>query len=154
MFSEDIQALYQEMIVEHGRSPRHFGELSPCDHAMEGVNPICGDQLKVYVRGGASHPLAVQFTGHGCAISMAATSLLLETIQNKTDVEVLQVVEAYRQMLMTEATVDEALLGKLIVLQGVRAYPSRIKCATLGCHALKIALTQTDVDAVSTEIDE
>ena len=85
MFSDDVHALYQEMIIEHGRSPRCFGELFPATKTMDGVNPVCGDRVKIYVDT-TTKQLKAKFTGKGCAISIAATSLLLETI-NDLDTE-------------------------------------------------------------------
>lgn len=154
MFSEDVQALYQEMIIDHGRSPRCYGEFDPCDRHMEGFNPVCGDQLTLYMRRSVEVPWEVQFTGQGCAISMAATSILLETIKGASEEKMLKIVEAYRAMILGESDSNPDILGKLVVLNGVKAYPSRIKCATLGCHALKqMLLMPTARCSVSTECD-
>mgnify|MGYP005997604549 CR=1 FL=1 len=152
MFSDEIKFLYQEMILDHGRSPRCFGELNPADKTMRGFNPVCGDQLTVYLKKDSSGKLKVGFTGHGCAISIAATSLLLEAVQNMEQKVALKLIDEFRDMLKGSIDPDEELLGKLVVLSGVKAYPSRIKCATLGCHALKLALTEVEVELATTEL--
>ena len=146
MLADEIQELYQEMIIEHGRSPRFFGVIEDAENSKTGLNPICGDQITVYIKQGE-----LKFSGHGCAICMASTSILIENIQNKTKQSRLDVIAAFRNMLQGNPEIDEDLLGKLVVLSGVKAYPSRIKCATLGCHAVKAVLEDIDNDTVSTE---
>lgn len=151
MFSDDIQSLYQEMILDHGRSPRFFYELESPDHVMEGVNPVCGDQVKIFIKEDENGIISSSFSGHGCAIAMAATSLLLESSQGNNRSDILQLIENYRQMIINQEDSLDDSLGKLIVLKGVRAYPSRIKCATLGCHALKLAVEKSVQQVTSTE---
>lgn len=151
MFSDDIQSLYQEMILDHGRSPRFFYELENPDHVMEGFNPVCGDQVKVFIKEDEDGFIESSFSGHGCAISMAATSLLLEMSQGNNRSDILQLIKNYRKMVIDKKDFLDDSLGKLIVLAGVRAYPSRIKCATLGCHALKLALEKSVQKITSTE---
>jgi nitrogen fixation NifU-like protein len=150
MFSDDIRALYQEMILDHGRSPRYFYELESPDNTMEGFNPVCGDQVKIFVKD-VDGVIKSSFAGSGCAISMAATSLLLEAAQGRDKAYVLQLIEYYREMLTNDLEPLEEKLGKLVVLAGVRSYPSRIKCATLGCHALKLAIENDNSIVATTE---
>jgi nitrogen fixation protein NifU and related proteins len=154
VLSDDVRALYQEMILDHGRSPRHFGELVPVDRVIEGINPVCGDVVKLYLNVQPNQTIQAQFTGHGCAISMAATSLLLELIQGQSVEDALHLIDQYRQMVKGELTVIPDVLGKLVSLSGVKGYPSRIKCATLGCHALKAVLSDQATQQVSTETED
>jgi len=151
VLSDEIKALYQEMILDHGRSPRHFGVLEPAQCSVKGVNPVCGDTLELYLNIGPDGLIEAKFTGHGCAISMAATSLLLEAIQGRSTEEALALIEQYRCMVKGEVDETQASIGKLITLSGVKAYPSRIKCATLGSHALKTVILSGHSTTVSTE---
>lgn len=139
----DLQDLYREVILDHNRSPRNFRRLSPCSHSAEGFNPLCGDKLKVYldVRDGRLHD--VSFEGSGCAISMASSSLMTEAVKGRSESEARELFGAVRNMLSGEAS-EEASLGKIAALAGVRQFPSRIKCANLAWHALRAALDGDD----------
>ncbi len=143
-----LRELYQEVILDHGRRPRHFRAMAHYSHAQESYNPICGDQLMLYLRlapgaeGGAPVIEDIAFQGTGCAISIASASLLCECLRGKTAAEADALFQAFHRLL-TEGTADAAELqplGKLRVLAGVREFPSRIKCATLAWHALQGAL--------------
>lgn len=149
----DLRELYQETVLEHARTPRNHREIPPpCRHAL-GHNPLCGDQLTVYVRlssnGQAIEDLA--FRGKGCAISQASASLMTEALKGKALSEALRLGDAVHQLL-TEDDAEPEGLGKLVVFQGVRAFPIRVKCATLAWHTLRAALqSDTTEPVVSTE---
>ena len=141
MLSDDIKALYQEMILDHGRSPRHFGVLDPAQCVVKGENPICGDNLELYLNIGPDGLIEAQFTGHGCAISIASASILSEMVIGKTILEANQLFNDFHAMIVSQDISDEAKkrLGKATILEGVKNFQSRIKCATLSWHALKNA---------------
>jgi nitrogen fixation NifU-like protein len=134
--------LYQEVVVEHKRAPRNFGHLAHPTHQARGTNPQCGDNIAVEldIRQGQVHD--IRFHGQGCAICMASASMMSEAIKGQ-DVEVARrLQQQFRAVLTGETDPENAHLGKLISLAGVRRYPSRIKCALLGWHALMHALTE------------
>jgi nitrogen fixation NifU-like protein len=147
----DPRELYQQVIIEHNKKPRNFGDLEPCTHHAHGLNPLCGDDivLKLVVEGGIVQD--IRFTGHGCAISKASSSLMTVNIKGKpvADAEVL--VDQFRAMI--RGTLDTArdanVLGRLSLFQGVRDLPSRVKCAVLPWATLHSALHGEEV--VSTE---
>lgn len=147
----DLTDLYREVILDHNRQPRNFGELEDADRVIEGVNPLCGDRMTLYVKLENGRVDDVRFKGTGCAISVASSSLMTERIKGATIDESLSLFEQVHRMLTDDANDAQAdELGKLAALSGVREYPSRIKCASLAWHALKTALTGDD-EAVSTE---
>jgi nitrogen fixation NifU-like protein len=146
--SDELRNLYQEVILDHYKSPRNFGELAPADHVAEGYNPLCGDQLKVYLRMRGDVVDEVHFEGAGCAISTASASLMTEAVKGMNLEEAEQLFGDFHQ-LITGAEVPDKDLGKLEVLAGVRDYPVRVKCATLAWHTLHSALHEGD--AVTTE---
>jgi len=147
----DLTDLYREVILDHNRQPRNFGELEDADRVIEGVNPLCGDRMTLYVKLDDGRIDDIRFKGTGCAISVASSSLMTERTKGATVDESLELFDQVHSML-TEHADDEqcAELGKLAALSGVREYPSRIKCASLAWHALRTALTGDD-EAVSTE---
>jgi nitrogen fixation NifU-like protein len=153
---DDLRDLYRELILDHARSPRHFGKLANATHTAEGINPLCGDKLKVYFSIDASGLIAEAcFEGSGCAISVASASLLTDTVIGMQSDQALDFFAVLVARLsgtpategITESSID---LGKLVALEGVKEFPSRVKCATLAWHALNCAIRQAS-DAVSTE---
>ena len=143
--------LYREVILDHNRDPRNFGELEGADRVVEGVNPLCGDRMTLYVKTGADGKIDdVRFTATGCAISGASASLMTERIKGLTTEEALELFALIHDVLTGEQEADPDKLDKLAALAGVRQYPSRVKCASLGWHALKTALTSND-PTISTE---
>lgn len=152
--NEELRALYQEVIIDHGRHPRNFKKLEHPSCSQEGNNPVCGDHLTLYLRIENNKIIDASFEGEGCAISMAACSLMTEKIKNISTAEALQLFDAFH-ILVTEPeppAETRKYLGKLAVLGGVRDFPVRIKCATLAWHALKAALDNIKTKhAVSTE---
>lgn len=137
----ELLQLYQQMIIDHGQRPRNFGEIEQPTHKQKGYNPLCGDKLEMYLVIHDGIIQDVKFNGEGCAISMASASMLTEMIKGKKVDEANNLVEDFQSMLVTQDISEEAKkrLGKAAILEGVKAYPSRIKCATLSWHALKNA---------------
>ncbi len=136
----DLQNLYQEVIIDHGRRPRNFGQLEDATHQQQGVNPLCGDQLTVYLIIENNVIKEVKFDGCGCAISVASSSLMSQAIKGKPIGEVLALFDRFHAAVTDAKDQQLAGLGKLAVLAGVAVYPARVKCATLAWHALKGAL--------------
>ncbi|MGE0640027.1 MAG: Fe-S cluster assembly sulfur transfer protein SufU [Thermoanaerobaculia bacterium] len=150
--TSELQALYQEVLLDHYRKPRHFGELAaPTGHA-EGHNPLCGDRIEIDVQVDGDTLTDIAFRGSGCAISTASASLMSEAIAGHPLTEVRELSERFRRALTGKAAPDAADLGKLEALLGVRDFPMRVKCATLAWHALASALGDSESTApVSTE---
>jgi nitrogen fixation NifU-like protein len=148
----DLVDLYREVILDHNRKPRNFGEMSDANRVVEGVNPLCGDRMTLYVKLDGDRVADVSFKGTGCAISVASSSLMTEAIKGITVDQSIELFDKVHHMLTDASapagTIEE--LGKLAALSGVREYPSRVKCASLAWHALKSALTEKDA-SVSTE---
>lgn len=152
----DLQDLYQELILDHGTCPRNYGRLDGKTVGQaEGVNPLCGDKVTVYLRLEEGFVKEIQFEGRGCAISVASASLMTELFQGKTVAEVEELWLSFRGVLITESTPPEKL-GKVLALTGVRAFPARVKCATLAWHtALSALKSQSSPPAsISTEREE
>lgn len=152
--NEELRALYQEVIIDHGRHPRNFKKLEHASCSKEGYNPVCGDHLTLYLQIENNTIIDASFEGEGCAISMASCSLMTERLKNISTQEAQQLFAAFH-ILVTQAeppAETSKYLGKLTVLGGVREFPVRIKCATLAWHALKAALDNIDTkQVVSTE---
>lgn len=148
----DLRDLYQEVVVDHGRRPRNFHALEPCSHQAEGFNPLCGDQMRLYLSVNKQNVIEdAGFTGSGCAISMASASLLTEQLKGKTTKDAQALFDRFHAMLTQDSSLpDMEALGKLAVLSGVREYPTRVKCATLAGHTLRAALN-CEEQPVSTE---
>ncbi len=147
----DLQDLYQEVIVDHNRSPRNFGKLEDATVMLEGFNPLCGDRLTLYLKSANDIIEDVHFDGSGCAISVASASLMTEAMKGKTIEQAQEIFKNFHDMVTSEGEeVDMEKLGKLAALAGVKEYPSRIKCATLCWHTLNSALSGKD-EPVSTE---
>jgi nitrogen fixation NifU-like protein len=148
----DLRDLYQEVILDHGRSPRNFHAMAGATRRLEGYNPLCGDRLTLYLKLEGDRVTDISFEGAGCAISMASASLLSETLVGKTTAEAAAVFERFHDMVTGERgqPFDEKLLGKLAVFAGVCEFPTRVKCATLAWHTLSGAL-KGDHDTVTTE---
>ena len=137
-FTPVADDLYREIILDHYRHPRHRGRVDPADAVVEADNPLCGDQIDISVRFAGEQVAAIGFEGTGCSISQAASSMLCDEVSGHSRVEARDVAQRFRAMLVEEGSPDD--LGDLESLQGVRAYPVRIKCATLSCNALLEAL--------------
>jgi len=148
----DLSDLYQQIIVEHNRSPRNFKKLAHPTREAEGANPLCGDQITLEVELSGDRIADIGFQGSGCAISQASASLLTGAVQGKSTADARALFQAVHAMLTSApgAPVDTAKLGKLAALAGVRQFPVRVKCASLPWHTLRAAL-ESAAEPVSTE---
>jgi nitrogen fixation NifU-like protein len=149
----ELNDLYRDVILDHNRQPRNFGDLSPADASVEGFNPMCGDHLTLRLRLNEDTISDIRFEGQGCAISTASASLMTEAVKGRTRNEALKLFDRVHRLLTDDAAPAEEL-GKLAALSGVREYPARVKCASLCWHTLASALKSTDLKslpAVSTE---
>ena len=147
----ELRDLYQEVILDHNKRPRNFGELEGADRHADGYNPLCGDRLAVYVNLDGDVITDISFLGSGCAISKASASLMTDAVKGKTLDEAHQLFERFHSMVTeSEPPTDLESLGKLAVLSGVRDYPIRVKCASLAWHTLRAAFDDMH-EPVSTE---
>ena len=146
----DLRDPYQDVILDHYRRPRHRGALVDANRRAQGFNPLCGDQLTLYVRVKDGVIEEVSFEGSGCAISTASASLLTESIKGKTEREAEALFDRFRELVTQDDVTPHPGLGKLEVLAGVREFPVRVKCATLAWHTLRAALAGRH-EPVSTE---
>jgi nitrogen fixation NifU-like protein len=141
--------LYREVILDHNRSPRNFGKIENADRVVNGVNPLCGDKMTLYLKLAGDRIEDARFEGTGCAISVASSSLMTERIKGAKVDDTLDLFTAVRAMLTGGAEPDDRM-EKLAALAGVREFPSRVKCASLAWHALRSALMNREAD-ISTE---
>ena len=149
--SDNLTELYQSIILDHNRAPRNFGELPGATGRAEGRNPLCGDELTVWLRVEDDRVAEARFVGSGCAISRASASLMTQAVKGKTRAEAEALFERVRQLVTGRLGADEArALGGLAALGGVSAFPIRVKCASLSWHALHAALAGAG-DEVTTE---
>jgi nitrogen fixation NifU-like protein len=135
----DLAELYRDVIVDHNRSPRTRGKLPAATHHADGDNPLCGDRLRLELDVAGDVIRDLRFEGNGCAISTASASLMSEAVKGRTRAEAAELFGAVHGML-TGGPVDSVRLGKLAALAGVRAFPARVKCASLAWHTLNAAL--------------
>ena len=150
--TDDMRDLYRDLILDHARNPRHFGKLEHATHSAQGINPLCGDKLRLYLDLDADATIRdAAFEGSGCAISVASASLLTDTVIGLSSTDAIGFFDAVTAQLAGESPPDarQADLGKLHALAGVRDYPSRVKCATLAWHALRSALQQDSAPATT-----
>jgi nitrogen fixation NifU-like protein len=146
----DLKDLYRDVILDHNKRPRNFGVLAPPAHPARGHNPLCGDQLTVYVAMDGDVVRDVRFEGKGCAISVASASLMTEAVKGKSRADVARLYSTVHDLLTLPEAPVVPELGKLAALQGVREFPARVKCASLCWHTLNAALEGAAVP-VSTE---
>ena len=153
--STELEELYQEVILDHSRRPRNFGTLPNADVLVHGDNPACGDEIHLGVHFSPDGKLEeIKFSGQGCAISQASASMMTMKLKGKTRAEAAQLSGAFKNLVTGETAEVPMGLGDLQLLQGVRKFPQRVKCAMLAWRAVEQALAQTDGEAiVSTEID-
>ncbi len=151
--TDDLRDLYRDLILDHARNPRHFGKLAHTTHSAQGINPLCGDKLTLYLDLDADETIRdAAFEGSGCAISVASASLLADTVIGLSSNDAMAFFDAVTAQLAGNDLRDcsRVDLGKLHALAGVRDYPSRVKCATLAWHALRSAL-ELDTAPATTE---
>jgi nitrogen fixation NifU-like protein len=148
----DLSELYQEVILDHNKKPRNFQKLEGANRTAEGFNPLCGDQMSIYVQLEDGRIKDISFQGSGCAISKASAPMMTASVKGKTKEEAERLFEKVHSMLKGEmdskAVLDD--LGKLAALSGVCNFPARVKCASLAWHTLRAAL-EAKKEIVSTE---
>jgi nitrogen fixation NifU-like protein len=149
--SSDLRELYQSVILDHNKHPRNFCKPACTNRSAEGINPLCGDQLTVYLDVEDGIVKDVGFSGTGCAISTASASLMTQTIKGMKIEEAERLFKGFREMVTSDPQSDPADkdLGKLSVFSGVREFPMRVKCATLAWHAMSEALHDTGETATT-----
>src|SRR5437762_9474153 len=147
----DLRDLYQEVILEHSKSPRNYRELPNANRKAEGYNPLCGDHFTLYVDMEGDSICDISFQGSGCAISKASASMMTQSVKGKTKAEAETLFDQFHKLVTGQpANGSRAELGKLAVFSGVSEFPVRVKCATLAWHTLQAAL-EGKQDTVSTE---
>lgn len=147
-----LNELYQEIILDHNRSPKNFHIMKDANRRVEGYNPLCGDHYTVYLRLKDDRIEEVSFEGSGCAISKASASVMSEVVKGKTSKEAMELFDRFHKLVMGEIDplAELAELGKLAAFSGVAEFPMRVKCATLAWHSLHAAL-ESNEHIVSTE---
>jgi nitrogen fixation NifU-like protein len=143
MMDDSLRELYQEVILDHSRHPRHFGPLAEATHMGEGHNPLCGDRVKVYLQVDSDDRIEnVRFEGKGCAISQASASLMTEMLTGRTTAEAESLMDGFLHLVKGEnaSAMQEDDRERLEVMAGVSAFPMRVKCATLAWHTMRSAL--------------
>jgi nitrogen fixation protein NifU and related proteins len=154
--TSELEELYQEVILDHSRRPRNFGEMADAAVRVHGDNPACGDEIHLGVKFGPDGSLRdIKFSGHGCAISQASASLMTTKLKGKSREETISMLRAFHDLVTENRNDAPKALGDLRVMKGVRKFPQRVKCAMLPWRALEQALRQTSGEStVSTETDE
>ena len=146
----DLKNLYQEIILDHGKNPRNLGKFDNYNKDAKGNNPLCGDNVHVYLRLNENKKVEdIAFEGHGCAISMASASIMTDMVRGKEEKEVKEIVTDFLGMIKEKDSLETNILKddektKLMSLSGVKQYPMRVKCATLSWHTLTSALDNSD----------
>jgi len=153
--NSELEELYQAVILDHSRRPRNFGELPDAAVLVHGDNPACGDEIHLAVKFDAGGCLQdIKFSGHGCAISQASASLMTMKLKGKDRAQATEMFRVFHGLVTEEKADAPKMLGDLQVMQGVRKFPQRVKCAMLAWRALEQALQQNKGEStVSTEID-
>ena len=138
----DLRELYQEVILDHNKKPRNFGVLEDATQVAQGHNPLCGDNVTVYLHVEGDTIQDISFNGSGCAISKASASLMTSALKGKTVAEAEIIFQSFRELVTGPEASEEVLeeMGKLAVFSGVRDYPARVKCASLAWHTVHNAL--------------
>jgi nitrogen fixation NifU-like protein len=150
--SDDLDELYQQVILDHCKAPRNFRVLEGANRQGEGFNPLCGDNYTVFLKMDGDVVRDVSFQGSGCCISKASASLLTDAVKGKTRAEVKALFEKVHDMITTGTVSDEGV-GKLAVFAGVHKFPARVKCAILSWHAVVAAIDGSS-GPVSTESEQ
>ncbi|HET6977549.1 MAG TPA: SUF system NifU family Fe-S cluster assembly protein [Pyrinomonadaceae bacterium] len=147
----ELSELYQQVILDHNKKPRNFRKLENANHTAEGYNPLCGDQLTIYLDLENGLVKEVGFEGSGCAISKASASMMTQAVKGKSKEQAENLFQEFHSMVTGDLNeeVDDNSLGNLKIFAGVREFPVRVKCATLPWHTLHAALNKQD--QISTE---
>ncbi len=155
----DLKELYQDIILEHGKSPRNFGKCEKYTHEAKGHNPLCGDQVHVYLKlNNEKNVDNVTFEGTGCAISMASASIMTDLMKGKEENEVKEIIKDFLNMIkinpeLKSKNLKEDERTKLMCLSGVKQYPMRVKCATLSWHTLISAINNKKEEINTEKLD-
>ena len=153
----DLKQLYQDIILEHGKSPRNLGKCEGYSHEAKGYNPLCGDKVHVYLKLDSGKKVeGLTFEGDGCAISLASASIMTELVKGKYFEEAKEIINAFLDMIKNTSELqsnhlDEDQKTKLMSLSGVKQFPMRVKCATLAWHTLVSAMEEKK-EEVNTEV--
>ncbi len=150
---DHLRELYQQLILDHNQNPRNFREIEDCDFHKKGHNPLCGDQLDVFVNVDNNVITELTFMGSGCAISKASASIMTETLTGKTIDEANDLFDKFREMAKSGSGAED-LPMKLTVLSGIYKYPARVKCALLAWHTMHQSFDSENNSAVNTERSE
>ena len=148
----ELNELYQQVILDHNKKPRNYKVLDTANRQQEGYNPLCGDQLTLYLEMDGETIKDVGFQGQGCAISKASASMMTTVVKGKTKAEAEVIFDEFHKMVKGELDpeAEENHLGRLKIFAGVREFPARVKCASLSWHTLRAAL-EGAAEMVSTE---
>jgi nitrogen fixation NifU-like protein len=147
----DLRELYQQVILDHNKSPRNFREMSNPTSRVEGYNPLCGDHYTIFLQVDGDMIKDLSFTGSGCAISKASASVMSSTLKGKSKEDASRLFDTFHKLVTGDTSgLDAADLGRLAAFSGVSEFPARVKCATLAWHTLRTAL-EGKKDTVSTE---
>jgi nitrogen fixation NifU-like protein len=150
----DLRDLYAEVVMDHNRRPRNFKKIEEADRKADGFNPLCGDQISLFLNIGEGDSIQdIGYVAAGCAISKAAASMMSEAVKGQSLEDAQRVISEFRHMLTVRdgAEPDYEIMGDLEILEGVANYPTRIKCATLPLHTLALAINSGSERSVSTE---
>ena len=153
----NLKQLYQDIILEHGKSPRNLGKCEGYSHEAKGYNPLCGDKVHIYLKSDNKKKVErLTFEGDGCAISLASASIMTELIKGKSFDETKGIMKAFLNMIKNTSEIrsnhlDEDQKTKLMSLSGVKQFPMRVKCATLSWHTLVSAM-EGKKEEVNTEV--
>ena len=156
----NLKELYQDIILEHGKSPRNFGKCHGYNHEAKGHNPLCGDQVQVYLKLNDKQTVEeLTFEGSGCAISIASTSIMTELVKGKSFKVAKKIVDEFLSMIKSGSEIetnnlDEDQKVKIMSLSGVKQYPMRVKCATLSWHTLVSALEGKNKDINTEQVEK
>lgn len=149
----ELSELYQEVILDHNKSPRNYRKCESCNHDAEGYNPLCGDHIWVYIELEENKIKDISFQGMGCAISKSSASLMTTILKGKTTEEAQELFTKFHEVVTSKIGTEQDLsnLGKLAVFAGVRDYPARVKCASLAWHTMMSALKNEKDNLATTE---
>ena len=142
----ELKELYQQVILDHNKSPRNFGKIEHANHTAEGYNPLCGDKVNIYIEMDNDVIKDISFQSSGCAISRASSSLMSSAVKGKTREEAKKIFNRFHDLIIGKLDEEKLLeeLGKLTVFAGVKDFPSRVKCASLPWHTMVNALHTND----------
>jgi len=155
----NLKQLYQDIILEHGKSPRNLGKCEGYSHTAKGYNPLCGDKVHVYLKLDTGKKVEnLTFEGDGCAISLASASIMTELVKGKSFEEAKEIMDAFLNMIKNTSEIqsnhlDEDEKTKLMSLSGVKQFPMRVKCATLSWHTLNSAIKRKKEEVNTEAID-